>query len=35
MEKDWLNIIAGGGSAVVVWIIGRIIVENWKRNKKK
>lgn len=32
--NDWLNILAGGGSAVVVWIIGRVVISNWKRNKK-
>jgi len=32
--NDWLNIFAGAGSAIVVWIVGRIIIDNWKRNKK-
>lgn len=32
--NDWLNILAGGGSAIVVWIIGRVVISNWKRDKK-
>lgn len=32
--NDWLNILAGGGSAIVVWIIGRVVISNWKRNKR-
>ncbi len=32
--NDWLNILAGGGSAIAVWIIGRIAIDYWKRHKK-
>ena len=32
--NEWLNIVAGGLSAIVVWIIGRVVISNWKRNRK-
>jgi hypothetical protein len=32
--NNWLNILAGGASAIAVWVIGRIVIDNWKRTKR-
>lgn len=32
--QDWINIIVGGGSAILTWIVARILVDNYKRNKE-
>ncbi|MGB6128460.1 MAG: hypothetical protein WBG30_06890 [Psychrilyobacter sp.] len=32
--NEWLNMLAGGGSAMIVWGIGNILIDNWKKNRK-
>ena len=32
--QDWINIFIGGGSAILTWIVARIIVANYKKNKE-
>lgn len=32
--QDYLDILAGGASAIIVWIGARIIIANYKRNKE-
>ncbi len=33
MQK-WVDIFVGGGSAILVWIMARILIANYKRNKE-
>lgn len=34
LMQDWINISIGGGSAILTWIVARILVANYKRNKE-
>jgi len=34
MSSDWINILVGGSSAIVTWILVRLAVANWKEKKE-
>ena len=34
MKQDWINILVGGGSAIVTWVLVRLAVANWKQKRE-